>query len=117
MNDKEFYKILEQIRKYLEQEKSFVENPARMKDAARAVEIIDELFPNAVRGIKDDALQTGALVLSVDSNDMVVRGDEELEKFAELMDLIDNFEIYSTKGTQIHFAAVMQKVFILQKGK
>ena len=111
MSDKEFMSFLDELRAYLEKEKVFVQNPSRVQNVARVKEIINELFPNSAVEIKNDQLQTGAIVLSFDRNDIVVRGQRELELFAELASLVDNFEIYE-KQNKIHFAAVMQGVLI-----
>jgi hypothetical protein len=118
MNSNELNGILSDLRAYLEREKVFIKNPFREQEVNRALEIINALFPNSVREIKNDPLQMGAVILTVDGNDIVVRGDEELALFAELTSLVDNFEIYATKGNQIHFAAVMQEVLVrIQQGK
>lgn len=112
MTNTEFHEILAQLRDYLESEKVFIQNPMRVREMNRALEIINELFPDAQKGIKDDPLQMGAVILTVDAGDIVVRGERELSLFAELTDLVDNFEIYPTSRDSIHFAAVMQQVYL-----
>lgn len=118
MTDNELYEILAKLKAYLEAKKTFIQNPLKVNKVNRAIDIINELFPDSEREIKDDPLQMGAIILSVDSGDIVIRGERELALFAELTSLIDNFEIYPTKGNNLHFAAVMQEVFVrIQQGK
>ena len=112
MFNSEFHSILDGLRKYLESEKVFIENPIRAREMARAMEIMTELFPNNPKRVEDDPLQMGAAILCVDGGDIVIRGERELALFAELCSLVDNFEIYPTSRDSIHFAAVMQQVYI-----
>ena len=118
MTDKEFHEILDKLKVYLEAEKVFIKNPFKAREMHRAIEIINELFPDSQREIKEDPLQLGAVIFTVDSYDMVVRGERELALFAELMSLIDNFEVYAASKDSIHFAAVMQEVYLkITQGK
>lgn len=112
MSNTEFYEILAKLREYLESEKVFIKNPIRVREMNRALEIINELFPDSQKEIKDDPLQMGAVILTVDGGDIVIRGERELALFSELTSLIDNFEIYPTSRDNIHFAAVMQEVYL-----
>lgn len=108
----DFHSILAGLKEYLASEKVFIENPIRAREMARAMEILTELFPNDPKHVKDDPLQMGAAILCVDGIDMVIRGERELALFSELCSLVDNFEIYPTSKESIHFAAVMQQVYI-----
>ena len=112
MTDNEFHSILARLREYLASEKVFIQNPTRVREMERAIEIIEELFPNNFKAIKDDPLQMGAVIFHVEGGDMVIRGERELSLFAELAQLLDNFEIYPTSRDSIRFAAVMQEVYI-----
>lgn len=112
LTNTEFYEILAKLREYLESEKVFIKNPIRVREMNRALEIINELFPDSQKEIKDDPLQMGAVILTVDGGDIVIRGERELALFSELTSLIDNFEIYPTSRDNIHFAAVMQEVYL-----
>lgn len=112
MSDNEFNSFLTSLREYLEAEKVFVKNPLRERDVDRAIEILDILFPDATRSVRGNHLQTGALVFSAESDDMVVRGEEELALFAEFTSLIDNFEVYAIKDNQIRFAAILRDAFV-----
>ena len=112
LTNTEFHEILAKLREYLESEKVFIKNPIRVREMNRALEIINELFPDSQKEIKDDPLQMGAVILTVDGGDIVIRGERELALFSELTSLIDNFEIYPTSRDNIHFAAVMQEVYL-----
>lgn len=110
--------ILESFSKHLKREKTFVQNPMRMKDVVNAMKIAERLFPDHVTEIKDDPLQTGALILQIDCTDlhefMEVSGEEEIELFCEMVSKANNFEFYQSKGN-IRFAAVFNGALKLIK--
>lgn len=118
MADKEFDIILEAISKHLKREKVFVQNPMRVKEVARAMEIAKMLFPDHVTEIKDDPLQTGALILQIECTDvdesMVLNNEEEIELFNEMVSAANNFEFYKHNGN-IKFAAVFNGALKLIK--
>lgn len=111
MNNEQFDEILNKLGEYLKADKTFVQNPFRVKEMIRAVTILRELFPHYKMEIKDDPLQMGAQILTVDAPDVVIRTERERELFAEFTSLVDNFEIVP-KGSELHFAAVLQDVLI-----
>lgn len=110
--------ILDAIGKHLKREKVFVQNPARVKEVARSLEIAKTLFPDHKTEIEDDPLQAGALILSIECTDsidsLIVRGEREIELFNEMTAAMDNFEIYEIDG-HIRFAAVFNGAFKLIK--
>ena len=111
MNDQQFDEILEKIKKHLQTEKVFIQNPFRAREMVRAMEIIHELFPEDEVHVKDDPLQTGAMIISVEMPYMVVRGQRELQLFNELNTLINNFEVISEMGKEsVQFSVVIQEV-------
>lgn len=108
----EFLEFTDRIRAYLEEEKVFIENPERMMDVWRAIEILDELFPDHKKRVEGDPLQMGSLTLIVEDFDICVNGRANRMLFAELCMLVDNFEIYSPCDDEIvHFAAIMVGVY------
>ena len=111
MNDEQFKQILEKLGEYLAADKTFVQNPFRLKEMMRAIEILHELFPHDKMEIKDDPLQMGAQILTIDAPDIVIRTERERELFAEFASLVDNFEVIPC-GDELHFAAVLQNVLI-----
>lgn len=118
MKDKDFNIILEAINKHLKTEKVFIQNPERMQDIANAMEIAKTLFPNHVTEIKDDPLQTGALILQIDCTEvdasMVLNDEEEIDLFNEMVSKANNFEFYQFNGN-IRFAAVFHGALKLVK--
>ena len=110
--------ILDAIGKHLKREKIFVQNPARVKEVARSLEIAKILFPEHKTEIEDDPLQTGALILCIECTDVddsiLVRGTREIELFNEMTAAMDNFEIYEIDG-HIRFAAVFNGALKLIK--
>lgn len=118
MEEKELDIILDAIGKHLEREKVFIQNPSRAKDVAHALEIANTLFPDHKTEIKDDPLQTGALILYIECTDVddsiLVRGTREIELFNEMVAAANNFEIYEVDG-HIRFAAVFNGVLKLIK--
>ena len=118
MANNEFDMILQSIGNHLKREKVFVKNPARMNDVYHAMEIAKKLFPNHVTEIKDDPLQTGALILQIDCTDseeyMELSGYDEIELFCEMVSKANNFEFYQFNGN-IRFAAVFNGALKLIK--
>ena len=118
LEDKEFNIILEAISNHLKREKVFIQNPQRMQDVNRAFEIAKMLFPNHKTEIKDDPLQTGALILQIDCTaveaSMVPNDEEEIALFTEMVSNATNFEFCEINGN-IRFAAVFNGALKLIK--
>lgn len=118
MANKEFDIIMEAISNHLKREKVFVQNPERMQDISHAFNIAKALFPDHVTEIKDDPLQTGALILQIDCTDvdasMVLNDEDEIELFNEMVSKANNFEFYEFNGN-IRFAAVFNGALKLIK--
>ena len=110
MNDEQFQRFLSELQNYLKQPKVFVTDIDRAREFYNAVDLAKQLFPDARIEIKDDPLQTGAMSLHMESIDIIVRGEREINLFANLISLADNFEIYPISSEEICFAAVFQGV-------
>lgn len=110
MDDKQFQQFLSELQIYLKQPKVFVTNIDRAREFYNAVHLAQQLFSSECVEIKEDPLQTGAMILHAEMPDMVVRGKKEIEAFSEMIELADNFEIYHIGKGNICFAAVFQKV-------
>lgn len=109
MNDKEFISILEQLKAYLAAEKTFIENPFRVTEFKKAIELSVALFPDARIDIKDDPLQMGAMILHIEDFDLDVT---ETETFSELILLADNWEAYALENGNVCLAGVFQNVLV-----
>lgn len=112
LNEEQFEQLINKLNEYLQSEKVFVKNPIKTRATIRAVKILHELFPDDAMEIKDDPLQMGAVVVCVDTPMFVIRGKGKLNLFSELASIVDNFEIINGKGDEVHFAAVIQNVYI-----
>lgn len=110
MNDEQFQQFLGKLQDHLKQPKVFVTDIDRAREFYSAVALAKRLFPDAKIEIKDDPLQTGAMSLHMESIDIVVRGEREINLFADLIALADNFEIYPVNGEEICFAATFRGV-------
>ena len=106
MDDKEFVLLAEKLQKHLEREKVFVKNPARFAEVEHAFLIAQKLFSASEVTIADDPLQMGALILRIEGYDIIIRGQEEIALFSELISKADNFEIYALGDEKIKFALV-----------
>lgn len=108
MNENELMSALfEKVKEHLDEEKVFIENPQRIREIDNALSIAEELFSHCKVKINDDPLQMGALILSIEGFDMVVRGEREIKLFSEMISNADNFEVYPSNGN-VKFAAVFQ---------
>lgn len=110
MNDQQFQQFLHKLQDYLKQPKVFVTDINRAREFYDAVALAKQLFPDAKIEINDDPLQTGAMSLHMESIDIVVRGEREINLFADLIALADNFEIYPISNEEICFAAMFRGV-------
>lgn len=108
MTDAELMTFARALGKYLEAEKRFVRNPARIAEVADAEHTARALFPNATITIADDPLQMGALILSVTDLDLVVRDTEQFER---LISKATNFEIYSIGDDTVQMNILFNKAF------
>lgn len=110
MNDQQFQQFLTELQNYLKQPKVFVTDLNRAREFYNAIDLAKHLFPDAKIEIREDPLQTGAMSLHMESIDIVVRGEREINLFASLIALADNFEIYPINKEEICFAAVFHGV-------
>lgn len=118
MTNAEFMNFMQNLTEYLESEKAFIKNPARLKDIQRASEIANELFADSTVAIVDDKLQLGSLVIRIDGYDITIRGTGEIELFRELIAKADNFEIYPMGDEKLRFAIMFNGALIkLPQGK
>ena len=116
MENNEFDAILDAIRTHLKREKIFIQNPERMAHFSQAMSIAETLFPDHKREIKDDPLQTGALILAIECTDtdtsISLSSIREIDAFSEMLLMADNFEIYIHNGN-IRLAMVFNGVYKL----
>lgn len=109
MTDEEFMNLAEKLGEYIQTDKVFFKNPARCADVERAVEIAEKLFKEAKITIKDDPIQMGALIVHIEDFDIVVRGQEEIELFKELISKASNFELYPTNDETVKFSLLFNE--------
>ena len=107
-----FFKTVQELKEYLQKDKVFIDNPARLADVQHATEIANELFGDMNIWIKEDPIQMGALILCIEGFDIIVRGEREIELFYELIDKANNFEIYATEEGNIRCSILFNKAKI-----
>lgn len=112
MNDAEFQSILDQLSLYLAKDKTFIINPVRETEFKKAIEIATLLFPNAKLEVKSDPLEVGAGILRIESYEINISGEREINLFSELINFADNFEIYPIDNGNIRFAVVFEHVLV-----
>lgn len=110
MDNKEFLDFIGDLKKYLNTQKVFIQDPVRFSDVQQATEIAKELFKDMEVAIKDDPLQMGALILCINGFDITVRGKREIKLFQRLIDKADNFEIYPVGDESVKFALLFNGV-------
>ena len=109
MNDEEFMTILDQLKAYIDSEKTFIENPFRMDEFRKAIKIAATLFPEAKIEVKDDPLQMGAMLLHIEDYDLDIT---EINSFVDLIKLANNWEIYPCQNGNVCLAAVFNNVLV-----
>lgn len=110
MDNKEFLDFIGDLKKYLNTQKVFIQDPIRFAEVEHATEIAKELFKDMEVAIKDDPLQMGALILCINGFDITVRGKREIKLFQRLVDKADNFEIYTVGDESVKFALLFNGV-------
>ena len=101
MNDENFDTFAELLAEYLKMQKVFIQNPQRMKDVNAATETACRMFPDANVNLEDDPLQMGAIILTIEDFDLVVR---EPYNFIKLIGKANNFEIIRTDTEMVRIA-------------
>ena len=112
--DTNFIKFTKIMGKHLQIPKHFTINGERLADVDQAVAVAHKLFGDMQIALQDDPLETGSLVLCIKGFDVVVRGKHEIELFTALISKADNFEIYATKGNNVEFNIMFNKVLIAE---
>lgn len=110
LNDKQFNQFLTELQTYLKQPKVFVTNLNRAREFYTAVDLAKNVFSGVTIEIREDPLQTGAMIIHAEMPDIVMRGAREIKSFSAMIALADNFEIYNVGNGDICFAAVFQGV-------
>lgn len=111
MDDQQLISIFDQLEKYLDEKKIFIQDNNKIKDFRMAVFQAEQLFSESKVTIGYDPIQMGACILQIEGSDMVIQGDQESLKFQKIISKADNFEIYPTAYNKIKFSAVFRNVF------
>lgn len=76
-------------------------NPTRYADLKDAYEIACKLFDDMSISIEDDPLNLGAKFLCIKGFDIIVRGQDDIELFSNMIAKADNFEILALESEHI----------------
>jgi hypothetical protein len=101
------------IKEYITAEKTFAENHARIKEVEHAANVAKELFDDAEVYIKQDPLQLGALIVCIESHDIVLRGLKGINLFHEIISKASNLEVYAMDDGNIRCSILFNDAFIL----
>lgn len=110
LNDKQFNQFLTELQTYLKQPKVFITDINRAREFYTAVDLAKNVFYGVTIEIREDPLQTGAMIIHAEMPDIVMRGAKEIKSFAAMVALADNFEIYPIDKGNVCFSAVFQGV-------
>lgn len=110
LNDFKFEQFLTELQTYLKQPKVFVTNINRAREFYTAVDLAKNVFSGVRIEIREDPLQTGAMIIHAEMPDIVMRGAMEIKSFSAMIALADNFEIYPVSKSEVCFSAVFQGV-------
>ena len=109
MNDNEFAELMGALKKYLDSPKMFVQNLPRLMEINAAAEMAKKLFPEAKICFKDDPIQMGALILSIEDYDLTIR---EMDVFSEMISKANNFEIYAVNEETVCLSILFNNALI-----
>lgn len=113
MKNKEFIDFMRNIKKYHDAEKTFAENHKRIEEINNAANMAQNLFDDASVYVKQDPMQLGALIICIESDDIVLRGLGEINIFHEIISKASNIEIYAMDHGKIRCSILFNDAFIL----
>ena len=87
MNELNFEQFLTELQTYLKQPKVFITNLSRAREFYTAVDLAKQVFPGVVIEIREDPLQTGAMIIHAEMPDIVMRGAREIKSFSAMVTL------------------------------
>ena len=97
MNDEEFMTILDQLKTYINSEKTFIENPFRMNEFRKTIKIAATLFPEAKIEVKDDPLQMGATILHIEDYDLDITETNNFRRTHQVCRQLGNLSVRKRK--------------------
>lgn len=110
MDEQYFQQFLNDLQNYLQQPKVFVTDLNRAREFYNCVALAKRIFNDDEITIEDDPLQAGAMIMNIETTDIVIRGKKEINYFYGMVAKADNFEIYPKGKEKICLAAVFNNV-------
>ena len=102
--------MLEKIGGWINVPKIKILNPERMAQLQERLEMLQRMLADeyieATIEIYPCPLDTGNIIIRMDMDDFVVRN---IKKFADILSVMSNFEIYPLRGNRIRFSMVYGK--------
>lgn len=101
MDYKDFTEFTDTLQEYLQAEKTYIPNIARLRDVSNAIEVAREMYTEHEIALAKDPLQMGSLFLEITGPDISAIGEREINLFNALVCQADNFEIVPYKDEEV----------------
>lgn len=111
MNSNDFVQFSKILREYIDAEKKYIPNIARLRDINEAIDIAREIYSEYEIAIAKDPLQMGTLFLEITGIDIAAIGKREIELFQQLIDKADNFEVVSINDEKVRLSICFTDAF------
>ena len=111
MDYKEFTEFTDTLQEYLQTEKTYIPNIARLRDVSNAIEVAREIYAEHEIALTKDPLQMGSLFLDITGTDISAIGEREIELFNTLVSKANNFEIITYKNEELRLSICFAGAF------
>ena len=111
MDYNDFMEFSGSLKEYLNTEKNYIPNIARLRNVSDAIDTAREIYPEHEIALVKDPLQMGALFLEITGTDISAVGEREIELFNKLTSNADNFEITPVKDEEVRLSICFAGAF------
>lgn len=92
MDIKDFMEFSDTLKQYMDADKNYIPNIARLNDVSEAIKLALDLYPEHKIEIAKDPLQMGSLFIDITGTEISAIGEREIELFNQLVSKANNFE-------------------------
>lgn len=111
MDTKDFMEFSDSLKQYLETEKNYIPNIARLNDVSDAIKLALDLYPEHKVIIAKDPLQMGSLFIDITGPDISAIGEREIELFNQLVSKANNFETVPVGNEELRLSICFADAF------
>ena len=113
MDHNDFMEFSSSLKEYLDAEKNYIPNIARLREVSDAIDTAREIYPEHEIALVKDPLQMGTLFLDITGADISAIGEREIELFQKIVSKADNFETVPLKEDMVRLSVCFTDAFIV----